>query len=171
MNAEGVAPFCRLNSAGPQETMSEPDSSKATRLVASHFAKYSTDLIGYAKRRYDISIEDMAILAVVFSESTRPLREDPYLAAKFGFEDRALPDEYRLSVSLKFVHASLGLSRETTRRKVERLVARGFLTRISSGYVFPGPQGRPELSKSFRSTLVKSIAAIAAQAERIRSPE
>lgn len=151
--------------------MSEPDSTKATRLVASHFAKHTTDLIGYAARKYDISIEDMAILALVFSESTRPLREDPYLAAKFGFEDRALPDEYRLSVSLKFVHTSLGLSRETTRRKLERLVSRGMLARINGGYVFPNIQARPDLSKVFRATLVKGIELIASHVTRPRSPE
>lgn len=151
--------------------MSEADSTKASRLVASHFAKYFTDLIGYAARKYGISIEDMAILGLVFAESTRPIREDTYLASKFGFEDRVLPDEYRLSVNLKFVHTSLGLSRETTRRKLERLVARGFLARINGGYIFPTPQNRVDFSKGFRATLVKSIEAIAAQANRPRSPD
>lgn len=151
--------------------MSQKNSPKATRLVASHYAKYSTDLIGYAARKYDISIEDMAIIALVFAESTRPLREDPYLGSKFGFEDRALPNEYRLSVNLKFIHTSLGLSRETTRRKLERLVARGFLARIDGGYMFQYPRGGLDFTKGFRSTLLKSIENIAAQGHRPRAPD
>lgn len=148
--------------------MSQNNPTKATRLVASHFAKYSTDLIGYTARRYAISIDEMAIIALVFAESTRPIREDPYLASKFGFEDRPLPNEYRVSVNLKFIHTSLGMSRETTRRKLERLVARGFLSRINGGYVFPMPHERVDLANGFRETLLKTQEAIAALGQRPR---
>ena len=151
--------------------MSEIDTPKATGLVASHFAKYSTDLIGFVARDYGLSIHEMAIVALVFGESTRPLREDSYLASKFGFEDRPLPNEYRLAVNLKFLHTSLGLSRETTRRKLERLVTDGYLARVNGGYVFLQPGDRPELSRGLRNNLLSSIESIALQANRPRSPE
>ena len=151
--------------------MSKKISSKATRLVASSFAKYSTDLIGQAVRKFDISIEDIAIIALVLAESTRPLREDPYLASKFGFDDRPLPNEYRLSVSLKFVHTSLGLSRETARRKLGRLVDRGFLSRINSIYVYRSKDSAFDIAKVLRTSLVETIESIAAEADRTRSPD
>lgn len=151
--------------------MNKKNSNKATRLVASSFAKYSTDLIGQAVRKFDISIEDIAIIALVLAESTRPLREDPYLASKFGFDDRTLPKEYRLSVSLKFVHTSLGLSRETARRKLGRLVDRGFLSRINSNYVYLSQDAAFDITKVWRTSLVETIESIAAEADRARSPD
>ncbi len=151
--------------------MSEKNPPRATRLVTSHFAKYSTALIGEVSRRHGLSIEELAIIALVFAESTRPMREDPYLASKFGFDDRGLPNEYRVAVKLKFVHTSLGLSRETARRKLERLVGQGYLARIDGGYVFPNPGEETGFGKNFRATLLSNIEAIAAQAYRPRSPE
>lgn len=151
--------------------MSKKNSNKASRFVASSFAKYSSDLIGQAVRKFDISIEDMAILALVFAESTRPLREDPYLASKFGFDDRPLPNEYRLSVSLKFVHTSLGLSRETARRKLGHLVARGFLSRVNGAYAFHLLPENSEFALSFRAMLLKSVESMAALADRLPSPD
>lgn len=151
--------------------MSKKNSNKATRLVASSFAKYSSDLIGQAVRKFDISIEEMAILALVFAESTRPLREDSYLASKFGFDDRPLPNEYRLSVKLKFVHTSLGLSRETARRKLGHLVDRGFLSRVNGAYTFHLLPENSEFALSFRAMLLKSVESMAALADRLPSPD
>lgn len=151
--------------------MSKKISNKATRLVASSFAKYSTDLIGHAVRKFDISIEDIAIIALVFAESTRPLREDSYLGSKFGFDDRPLPNEYRLSVSLKFIHTSLGLSRETARRKLGRLVDRGLLSRINGSYVFHITAETSDISATFRATLVKSVESMTMLADRPPAPD
>ena len=151
--------------------MSNKIPTKATRLVASSFAKYSSDLIGQTVRKFDISIAEMVIIALVFVESTRPLREDSYLASKFGFDHRPLPNEYRLSVSLKFIHTSLGLSRETARRKLGRLVERGLLARINGGYVYHITPETSHFSAGVRATLVKSVESMAALVDRLPSPD
>lgn len=143
-------------------------SDKATRLAASRFAKFTTTLIGEAVRRYAISIEDLAIISLIFAESTAPIRQDPYLGNRFGFEDRGLPNEYRPVVNLKYIYTSLGLSRETTRRKLERLVERGLLTKTTGGYMFHHPQGDADFSIGFRLSLVAELEKIVAEANRPR---
>lgn len=137
--------------------MGTSGSIKPTRLLESHFASHTIRLIGQYVRVLDLSIEELAIVVLVFAESTRPIREDPYLAARFGHETRPLPNEYRPAVNLKYIHTSLGLSRETTRRKLEGLVGRGFLTKTRSGYVFHHPRSGNELSREFRAALAGFI--------------
>lgn len=145
--------------------------SGATRLAASYFAKFTTEIIGSAAQKHKISIEDLAIIALVFTESTRPIRDDPYLASKFGFENRGLPNEYRPAVNLKFIYTSLGLSRETARRKLEKLVERGFLHRNEAGYVFLHPPGGSDFSEQFRLNLLRNIELIAEKAKQLEAPE
>lgn len=141
--------------------MGNSGSIKPTRLLAPQFASYSIRSVGHYVRLLDLSIEELAIIVLVVAESTRPIREDPYLAARFGYETRALPDEYRPAVNLKYIHSSLGLSRETTRRKLERLVARGFLTKTRSGYIFHQPQPGFDFSRDFRTSLAGFLEDIA----------
>jgi len=137
--------------------MAKTNKSGATRLAASYFAKFTTEILGSAVQKHKISIEDLAIIALVFTESTRPIRDDPYLASKFGFEARGLPNEYRPAVNLKFVYTSLGLSRETARRKLEKLVERGFLHRTEAGYVFLQPPGEQDFTEQFRLNLLRNM--------------
>lgn len=141
-------------------------SDKPTRLLASQFASHTIGLIGQYVRLLDLSIEELAIVILVYAESTRPIREDPYLAARFGYEVRSLPNEYRPAVNLKYIYTSLGLSRETTRRKLEGLVGRGFLTKTECGYVFHQPRPGHELSREFRSALTSFIKDVTALISR-----
>jgi len=151
--------------------MRTPKPHLATRLAASHFAKHIGGLIGLAVRKHNISIVDLAIITLLFSESTAPIRDEPYLANRFGFEDRGLPNEYRPVVSLKFIHTSLGLSRETTRRKLERLVERGFITKTTGGYMFHHPQGDKDFAEEFRFNLIQTLEFIVNEAKRPRASD
>lgn len=148
--------------------MRTPKPNLAPRLAASHFAKYVGGIIGLAVRKHNISLVDVAILTLLFSESTAPLRDEPYLANRFGFEERGLPNEYRPVVSLKFIHNSLGLSRETARRKLERLVERGFITKTTGGYMLHHQQGEDDFLSDFRFSLIKSLEFIVSEASRPR---
>ena len=148
--------------------MSHIGTSKATRLASSFFAKYSTELLGGAVQRFKISILDLAIISLVFAESTRPLREHAFLAEKYGYEDEGLPNEFRPAVSLKFIYATLGLSRETTRRRLERLVDAGYLIKTDTGYIFPQPAVGRDFSRDFRRRLVGYLEEIVEVANRPR---
>lgn len=137
------------------------------RFAASLLTKCIVDLVGFAVKRHRISIEDLAILAMVFSESTRALREDPDMARVFGGERVGLPNKYRPTVSLKDVHTALGLSRETTRRKLERLVERGFLIRLGNRYLFALPPAGDAFSTDLRMVLQKQLSMMVAKAHHL----
>lgn len=163
--------LCGQDAGRPDETrMSTINANRPTRLAASLFTKYLVDLVGFAVNRYKISIEELAIIALVFTESTRALREDPDLARNFGFEREGLPNKYRPTVSLKDVYTTLGLSRETTRRKLERLVERGFLVRLDNRYLFALPPSGEEFSSDFRLVLMDRLGMIVSEADILRAP-
>lgn len=62
-------------------------------------------------------------LAVVTAGSGRILR-DPELLAQYG-DTQTMPEEERLGVSRRAIAESLGLPRETVRRKIVKLIERG----------------------------------------------
>jgi hypothetical protein len=147
--------------------MEKPTTKAATRLAASHFASFTTELVGTAIQKLDISIVDVAIIGLVYAESTRPIRENAYIARKYGFEGRGLPNEYRPAVNLKFIYTSLGLSRETTRRKLESLVERKLLSRIEGGYVFLTAAGAGEFNQQLRLKLLRAIEETAKRVQQL----
>lgn len=149
--------------------MTSSPESGATRYAASLLTKYVIDLVHFAVHRYDLSIEELAIIALVFTESTRPIREDFALAAQYGLEAQGLPNKQRPAVSLKFVHTKLGMSRETTRRKLERLVNQGFITRLGNSYVFAHPESQQDFTRDLRLYLQAQLKAIVAEADSLEN--
>ena len=129
----------------------------ATRYVASFFVEIFSDFIGFSVEKFDLPPEDIAILCLVASESTRALRKDPFTTRTYGKEDRAFPDCDRPTVSIKFIHTRLGMSRETTRRKVARLVERGFLKRATGGVFYPAQIGEDDFTEELRRYLVRKL--------------
>lgn len=129
-----------------------------TRYVASFIVEFISDFMRFSVEKYGFSAEEIAIVCLVASESTRELRRDAFIAKNYGSEDVAFPSGYRMPVSVKFVHVSLGMSRETARRKLEALVERGFLTRGKGGYTLPAQTGADDFTKELRTFLVRKLA-------------
>jgi hypothetical protein len=139
----------------------------ATRYVASFFVEIFSDFLGVAVEKFGLPPEDIAILCLVASESTRALRKDAFTTRTYGGEDQAFPDCDRPTVSIKFIHTRLGLSRETTRRKVARLVERGFLKKARGGVYFPAQIGEDDYTKELRSYLVRKLDLLVAYRNKI----
>lgn len=121
------------------------------RFVASLIAEFVSDFIRFSVKQYHFSMDEIAIVSLVASESTRELRSDAFVAMTYGNEMSAIPNQDRPPVSLKFVHVSLGMSRETARRKLEDLVKRGYLIRGKGGYFLPAQVGKDDFTKEFRA--------------------
>ena len=83
------------------------------------------------------SVEDIAIISLVVSESTKALTSDKYSRECYGYETNVLPNSERHPTPLKAIYTSLGLNRETARRKVKGLVESGYLLKVKGGYIFP----------------------------------
>ena len=128
-----------------------------TRYVASFVVEFISDFMHFCVEKYGFSIEEMAIIWLVASESTREIRHDAYLLKTYGTEIAAIPDGFRFPVSVKFVCNRLGTSRETTRRKLENLANKGFLTKTKGGYVFPAQTGDADYTKESRDFLALKI--------------
>lgn len=85
----------------------------------------------------------------------------------YGGEKVAIPDEARPSVSLKFIHTSLGMSRETTRRRVIGLVERGYLNRSGRGVYFPAQVGEADYTFELRGFLVRNMKVLHAYLDKM----
>lgn len=131
-----------------------------TRYVSSFIVEFISDFMRFSVEKYGFSTEEIAIVCLVASESTRELRQDAFAAKNYGGEQVVFPNGYRTPVSLKFVHVSLGMSRETARRKLENLVARGYLNRGKGGYTLPAQTGADDYTKDLRTFLIDKLAAL-----------
>lgn len=129
----------------------------STRYVSSFFVEVFADFMRFAIQQNNLTAEEVAIICVVTAESTRELRRDPFVMRNFGAEDDVLPDAARPVVGLKFIHTSLGMSRETTRRKVAGLVERGFLKRQGRGVYLPAQVGEDDYTKELRMFLLRKM--------------
>lgn len=127
----------------------------ATRYVGSFIIEVFSDFMRFAIQQNNLSPDEVAIICLVAAESTRELRKDAFAMRNFSTEEHVFPDEARPSVSVKFIHTSLGMSRETTRRKVAGLVERGLLKRSRHGVFFPAQQGEDDYTKEVRSFLLR----------------
>ena len=66
-----------------------------------------------------------------------------------------VPKEYLARCNISSIAAATGLNRETTRRKVQDLVGRGFLMRLDDGsfHFTPGYLQRPHVAELVRKQL------------------
>ena len=139
----------------------------ATRYISSFIVEFISDFMCFAIETIDLSPDEVAILCLVASESTREIRKDPFAKHNFGKEDFAFPDTDRPPVSIKVIHTRLGLSRETTRRKVAALVERGLLKRARGGVFLPAQTGDDDFTKELRPFLVRKLEVLKSYSEKM----
>lgn len=126
-----------------------------------------TEFLRFGIHQNDLTVEEVAIICLVASESTRELRKDPFSTRNYGSEEAAIPDDARPTVSLKFIHTTLGMSRETTRRRVVGLVERGLLRRSRRGIYFPAQIGEADYTYEMRAFLLRKLKDVAAYLRKI----
>lgn len=138
-----------------------------TRYVSSFVAEFISEFIHFAVEKYGFSVEEIAIVCLVASESTREIRHDAYLLNKYGAEIAAIPDDFRFPVSVKFVCNQLGTSRETTRRRLENLVSKGFLVKNKGGYTLPAQTDDADYTKDLRDFVLLKVRDLQKYIEKI----
>lgn len=139
----------------------------STRYVSSFIVELVSDFMCFAAEQLGLAPDEIAIVCMVASESTREIRKDAFATRTFGGEDFAFPDDERPPVSIKFIHTRLGMSRETTRRKVAGLVERGFLKRVKGGVILPAQTGDDDYTSEIRRFFVRKLEVLAAYRDRI----
>lgn len=121
-----------------------------TRYVSSFVVELISDFHIYCNKKYNLSADEIAIITLVASESTRAIREDKFFIQNYGWEKDAFPNVVRQGITTKIIYTSLGMSRETTRRKVDALVKKGFLKRTKNGVIFPEQTREDDYTAEFR---------------------
>lgn len=146
-----------------------PFQSKATRLLSALYLRHLTDFIVYAVHKLELSVDEVAIISLVAAENTRSLIDDTNLAFEFGRENDALPTELRRPVSLRFIYSSLGMNRETARRRLNAIVARNLLLKVKGGFVFPPQTGTSDYTSDLRAFVFEKLDDMVAKAAQLRS--
>lgn len=140
-----------------------------TRYLSTIMAREFLDFAKAITHKFDIGVEEVMIISCVVWHSTKDMVEEAYLAKEYGFEKSVLPTAERMPLSLKAIHTTLNMSRETTRRKLARIVEKGILMRIEGGYVFPAQVGEQDLTHDLRKIFAKNINRFALYYERFRN--
>lgn len=92
------------------------------------------DVLYVARQIADIDLESLLIYLCVSEASMRPLMLDPATPPEVLDLVRP-PEQYRGSISRLLVSDRLAMPRETVRRKIQQLVAGGFLLEDEEGRV------------------------------------
>ena len=120
------------NADGRDGWLGDPRSPRVVNAFAIEF------VVGYMARAaalFDHDYDCAMIFLALLQASGRQAFRDPLFRAKYSELGSSLPVELSTPVSRQAVARTVGLSRETVRRKVAKLIAQGFLTEDARGGV------------------------------------
>lgn len=111
-------------------------------------------------------LESFAVyLAVITAGSGRMLR-DPELQALYG-DSEPLPDEARAGISRRAIADSLGLPRETVRRKIAKLIERELVFERDGLVAAHAPAvTRPPQTREFTDGMIREFERVGALLQR-----
>lgn len=121
-----------------------------TRFISAAMVSAFADFVKTVILLKGFSIEDIAIIVMVAAESTKALTSDKNARNVYGYETNVIPNSERHPLPLKTIYTSLGLNRETARRKVKGLVERGYLLKVEGGYIFPQQDAQSDYTADLR---------------------
>lgn len=147
--------------------MAETPTRFVTAALVSAFAEFIKTVVILK----DLSVEDMAIIILVAAESTKALTSDKHIRTVYGYEEQVIPDSDRPPLSLKAIYTSLGMNRETARRKVKGLVEKGYIHKVEGGYIFPQQVGQSDYTADLRRIVSSRILTLLRLLQRSASPE
>jgi biotin operon repressor len=91
---------------------------------------------------------DALILSTVAVANVAHLNADPELSQVYGGIDQPEPSDIKRPISRNAVALSLGLSYETARRRIQRLLDEGALVESNGGLVGANEQASPEMVRA-----------------------
>lgn len=105
------------------------------RLLALQSIAFLLDITGF--NRGDEDLLNGLLLASIVQANVERVHEDREQTLQFATPGQVPPDELRRPISILALANSLGLPFETTRRRVQRLVGRGFCEMTPKGVIVP----------------------------------
>jgi hypothetical protein len=110
----------------------------ASRLSTQHFLR-SAEMV---REHAGADLVTGVVLRVITAGNIGYLDQDPDTFGQFASLEDVPPDDVRRPVSISAVAGSLGLSYETARRHVSKLVKAGLCVRVKGGVIAPSAKIR-----------------------------
>lgn len=139
-----------------------------TRFLSAIYINHLSDFFTYSVHKLQLSIDEIAIICLVAAQNTRPIVSDKKLKENFGYEKSVLPNEQRLPVNLKFIYSTLGINRETARRRLNNLVDRGFLLKEKGGFIFPEQRDEFDYTRELRTIVTEKLLDLTKQVNKLQ---
>ncbi len=137
----------------------DPDSLAARHLTITLIG----ELVNYASfwtETLQIDAVDCIILAFVAHRSSSHLLSYKAEDAANAFADIDRLKADRISVAAKNIYLSLGMSRETVRRRLTDLERKGYIFKNDSGYIFPVQTGALDYTLPMRKYSLEMAARV-----------
>ena len=129
--------------------LSDPDS-LAARYLSTFFLGEFIGLIAFCTDKLKIDGADLQILACIAHLSS-------WQAINEGIDNGTISTEnfdpaqiVHKPINAKSIYLTLGMSRETVRRRLVYLASRGYFEKVDGGYIFPVQHGAADFSRDIR---------------------
>jgi hypothetical protein len=146
----------------PEEPLPEPGPSARdhpySRLIAHFVAEFILRSAEGIAQLFDHDLESAMLFMSIAIRNSEKVMNDPKMREKYGSYKVALPGDDVLLISRMALARATGLPRETVRRKVAKLIAKGWVIEKEGGLHI-----RPDLNRDARY-----IAVLEPQAQNLR---
>lgn len=131
----------------------DPDS-LAARYLSTFFLGEFVGLTAFCTGKLKIDGSDLQILACIAHFSS-------WQAINEGIENGTISTEnfdpaqiVHKPINAKTIYLTLGMSRETVRRRLVDLASRGLFEKVDGGYIFPVQRGDADFSRDIRAYML-----------------
>jgi hypothetical protein len=146
----------------PQEILPDPGPSvrdhPQSRVIAHFVTEFILRTAEGVSQSFDHDYEAAILFLTISVRNGEKAMNDPKMRERYGSFKDTIPDDDALYVSRMALARATGLPRETVRRKVAKLIARGWVVEHKQGL-----RARPDLNRDPRY-----IATLAPQAQNLR---
>jgi hypothetical protein len=140
---------CQAETMANMGNVADPDS-LAARYLSTFFLGEFIGLIAFSTENLKIDGTDLQILAcLVHFSSWQAINEgiDNGTISTENFDPEQIAHK---PVNAKSIYLTLGMSRETVRRRLIDLESRGVFQKVEGGYIFPVQRGDADFSRDIR---------------------
>lgn len=128
------------------------------------------ELLSVEARRLDIDAIDILLIACTAYLSTREALADPMSIPEYEGGHKPLPLAYCQGIMVKEVSYTLNMSRETVRRRLQKLAQKGLLLKKGRFYFLPYQGGEADFTSNARMLASRAVMRIHKTFDRWAAP-
>jgi hypothetical protein len=128
-----------LPAPAPSPVREHPYSRAVAHFVVEFILRSAETIAGI----YDHDYETAILFMTISNRNSEKVMADPKLRERYGSYASTIPPEHALLISRMALARATGLPRETVRRKVAKLIEKGWVVELPGGL-----RARPDLNRS-----------------------